>query len=54
MLCIMQNSSGSCIAISCILSSAFLYFLLYTTPGFFLLSVCRPDGVSFQGLLLLL
>jgi hypothetical protein len=40
MLWTMQNSSGSCIAIGWILSSAFLYFLLYTTQGFF-----SPIGV---------
>jgi hypothetical protein len=35
MLRTMWNSSGSCVTIGWILSSAFLYFLLYTTPGFF-------------------
>jgi hypothetical protein len=38
MLQMMQNSSGSCIVIGWTLSSTFhiyLYFLLYTTPGFF-------------------
>jgi hypothetical protein len=35
MLQMMWNPSGSCVAIGWILSSTFLYFLLYTTPGFF-------------------
>jgi hypothetical protein len=54
MFWMMRNSSGSCIVICWILSSAFYTSFCIPLQVSFLPSVCKPDGVSFQDLLLLL